>query len=221
MKPLKVLSDLIPIPSYSVIILCFFFPFFLIKCGDTTLMSIKGTDLVTGVSKQTMNERMKENLKQNSPFGSAFGNDSNDDSSSNTDNEYSPLDGSKDKQEKENIPPSPIIIITFLAAIAGIIIQVIKSIQKKYIYHIAISLIGLISLLTFYLTFQSKMEGMGNNKIGMGLGNGVTISYGFGTAFYICGAMFLLMLLFFGVFSYYLKNDPKAIYSPSDQNLES
>ncbi|MBP2616495.1 hypothetical protein [Chryseobacterium jejuense] len=220
MKPLKVLSDLIPIPSYTVIILCFFFPFFLIKCGDTTLMSIKGTDLVTGVSKQTMNERMKENIKKSSPFGSAFGNDS-DDTSSNTDSEYSPLNESNNKKDNENIPPSPFIIIAFLAAIAGIIIQVIKSIKKKYMYHIAVSLGGLISLLTFYLTFQSKMEGLGNNKIGMGLGNGVTISYGFGTAFYVCGALFLLILLFFGVFSYYLKNDPKAIYSSPNQNTES
>lgn len=220
MKPLKVLSDLIPIPSYTVIILCFFFPFFLIKCGDTTLMSIKGTDLVTGVSQQTINERMKENLKKSSPFASAFGNDSND-KSSNTDSEYSPLNESDNKKSKENIPPSPIIIITFLAAIAGIIIQVVKSIKKKYIYHIAISLVGLISLLTFYLTFQSKMEGLGNNQVGMGLGSGVTISYGFGTAFYVCGVLFLVLLLFFGVFSYYLKNDPKSIYSTPNQNTES
>lgn len=220
MKPLKALSDLIPIPSYTVIILCFFFPFFLIKCGDTTLMSIKGTDLVTGVSKQTMNERMKENLKKSSPFASAFGNESSD-QSSNADPEYSPLTDSKDKKDNENIPPSPFIIIAFLAAIAGIIIQVIKSITKKYMYHIAVSLLGLISLLTFYLTFQSKMEGLGNNKIGMGLGNGVTISYGFGTAFYVCGALFLLVLLFFGVFSYYLKNDPRAIYNSPNQNTES
>ncbi|UHO39401.1 hypothetical protein H5J24_04645 [Chryseobacterium capnotolerans] len=220
MKPLKVLSDLIPIPSYTVIILCFFFPFFLIKCGDTTLMSIKGTDLVTGISQQTMNERMKENLKKSSPFGSAFGNDSGD-KSSNSDSEYSPLNESNNKKEKENIPPSPIIIIAFLAAIVGIIIQVIKSIKKKYMYHIAISLVGLISLLAFYLTFQSKMEGLGNNQVGMGLGGGVTISYGFGTAFYVCGALFLVVLLFFGVFSYYLKNDPKAIYNSSNQKSES
>lgn len=219
MKPLKVLSDLIPIPSYTVIILCFFFPFFLIKCGDTTLMSIKGTDLITGVSKQTMNERMKENLKKTSPFGSAFGNDSSDESS-NTDSEYSSLNDSNPKKDKVNIPPSPFIIIAFLAAIVGIIIQVIKSIKKKYMYHISISLVGLVSLLTFYLTFQSKMEGLGNNQIGMGLGGGVTISYGFGTAFYICGVLFLLILLFFGVFSYFLKNNPKAIYGPADQSHE-
>lgn len=217
MKPLKVLSDLIPIPSYTVIILCFFFPFFLIKCGDTTLMSIKGTDLVTGVSQKALNERMKENLKKNSPFGSAFGNDSSD-KSSNTDSEYSPLNDSKDKKDKENIPPSPLIIIAFLAAIAGIVIHLIKSIKKKYRYHIFISLAGLVSLLVFYLTFQSKMEGLGNNKIGMGFGGEMTISYGFGTAFYVCGALFLLIILFFGVFSYFLRNDPKAIYGPPNQN---
>lgn len=220
MKPLKALSDLIPIPSYTVIILCFFFPFFLIKCGDTTLMSIKGTDLVTGVSKQTMNERMKESLKNSSPFGSAFGNES-DSSSSDSDSEYTPLTGSKDKKDNENIPPSPFVIIAFLAAVAGIIIQFMKSIKKKYMYHIIISLVGLVSLLVFYLTFQSKMEGLGNNKVGMGLGSGVTISYGFGTAFYLCGALFLVILLFYGAFSYYLKNDPKAIYGPSDQKTES
>lgn len=56
MKTLKMLSDFLPIPSYTVIILCFLFPFFLVKCGNVTLMSVKGTDLITGVSKQKMDE---------------------------------------------------------------------------------------------------------------------------------------------------------------------
>lgn len=221
MKPLKVISDLLPIPSYTVIILCFFFPFFLIKCGDTTLMSIKGTDLVTGVSQKAMSERMKENLKNSSPFGEAL-KDLPSDTSSNTDSEYSPLsNSSKDKNGNENIPPNPLIIIAFLAAIAGLIVQLIKSVRKKYLYHIIFSLIGFASLLIFYWTFQLKMEGMGNNKIGMGLGNNVTISYGFGTAFYLGTAVFLIILFFYGVFSYFLKNDPEAIYGPSKQNTES
>lgn len=221
MKPLKVLSDLIPIPSYTVIILCFFFPFFLIKCGDTTLMSIKGTDLVTGVSQKTMSERMKENLKKSSPFADAL-NGIPDDPSQNTDREYSPMNSdSKDKNNSENISPNPFIIISFLAAIVGIIVQLIKSVRKKYLYHIVVSLIGLASLLIFYLTFQAKMEGHGSNKIGMGFGDKVTISYGFGTAFYLCGVLFLILLLFYGIFSYFLKNDPEAIYGHSKQNTES
>ncbi|HCN48495.1 MAG TPA: hypothetical protein DIT10_05285 [Chryseobacterium sp.] len=221
MKPLKVLSDLIPIPSYTVIILCFFFPFFLIKCGDTTLMSIKGTDLVTGVSQKAMSERMKENLKKSSPFADAL-NGIPDDPSQNTDREYSPMNSdSKDKNNTENISPNPFIIISFLAAIVGIIVQLIKSVRKKYLYHIVVSLIGLASLLIFYLTFQAKMEGHGSNKIGMGFGDKVTISYGFGTAFYLCGVLFLILLLFYGIFSYFLKNDPEAIYGHSKQNTES
>lgn len=218
MKPLKVLSDLLPIPSYTVIILCFFFPFFLIKCGDTTLMSVKGTDLVTGVSKKAINERMKENLKKSSPFGSAFGNDNNT-KSSDTDIEYSPLDDSK--KDNENISPNPFIIIAFLMAVTGIIIQLIKSVRKKYLFHIVFSVIGLASFLAFYCTFQSKMEGMGNNKIEMGFGSGVSISYGFGSAFYLAGILFLIILLFYGIFSYFLKNDPEAIYGSSQSNTDS
>jgi membrane protease YdiL (CAAX protease family) len=127
---------------------------------------------------------------------------------------------SKDKNGSENIPPNPFIIIAFLAAIAGIGGQLIKSIRKST-YHIVVSLIGLASLLIFYLTFQAKMEGHGSNKIGMGFGDKVTISYGFGTAFYLCGVLFLILLLFYGIFSYFLKNDPEAIYGHSKQNTES
>ncbi|RQO37911.1 hypothetical protein DBR39_13565 [Chryseobacterium sp. KBW03] len=222
MKPLKALSDLLPIPSYTVIILCFFFPFFLIKCGDTTLMSVKGTDLVTGVSKKAINERMKESLKKSSPFGAAFGNDKAEaDTSSDTDIEYSPLNEPKDKKDHQNISPNPFIIITLLAAIAGIVVQVMKNIRKKYLYHIILSIIGLASLLIFYLTFQSNMEGFGNNKMAMGFGSDISISYGFGTAFYLCAVLYLFVLLFYGVFSYFLKNDPQAIYGSTKQNTES
>ncbi|WP_284357699.1 hypothetical protein [Elizabethkingia anophelis] len=103
MKPLKVISDLLPIPSYSVIIICFFFPFFLVKCGSTTLVSVKGTDLITGISKEKMNKQMKETLKKDSPFGS-FGNDNSTDESG-----YTPMD--KSDNSKGNIPPNPFIII--------------------------------------------------------------------------------------------------------------
>ncbi len=65
------------------------------------------------------------------------------------------------------------------------------------------------------------MESFGNNKTGMGLGSSVSISYGFGTAFYLAGVLFLIILLFYGVFSYFLKNDPEAIYGPPKQNAES
>ncbi|REC49410.1 hypothetical protein [Chryseobacterium pennipullorum] len=204
MKWLKTVSDFIPIPGYTVIILCFFFPFFLVKCGDTTLMSIKGTDLITGVSRQTMNERMKEHVKKSSPFAAAFGNDI-DRLYSDTDNNRSPLSDSRDKKDNENIPPNPPVIVAFLAAIAGIIISLIKSIKKKHTYQVLCSLVGFVSLLVFYLIFQNKMEGFGDNKMGLGLGGGVSITYGFGTAFYLCGGLFLIIMICSLVFPYFLR----------------
>lgn len=89
MKPLKVIADIFPIPSYSTILLMFFFPFFLIKCGDTTLMSLKGTDLITGISKKDLSKRMGDELKKDTFLGGLM-----NDKEKNTDN-YAPLDSEK------------------------------------------------------------------------------------------------------------------------------
>ncbi|KUY31154.1 hypothetical protein [Elizabethkingia ursingii] len=208
MKPLKVISDLLPIPSYSIIIICFFFPFFLVKCGSTTLVSVKGTDLVTGISKEKMNRQMKETLKKDSPFGS-FGNDNSSDEVG-----YSPMD--KSDNSKGNIPPNPFIIIPLLSAVLGIILHAIRSIRKKYIYHIVLSAIALICLSVFYWTFQSQMNGLGDYKVGFG--SDLSITLGFGGAFYICSLLFAILLLFHCIFVYFLRNNPEAIYGPKKPN---
>ncbi|UKB82768.1 hypothetical protein LF887_17350 [Chryseobacterium sp. MEBOG06] len=62
---------------------------------------------------------------------------------------------------------------------------------------------------------------MGNNKIEMGFGSGVSISYGFASAFYITGIFFLIILLFYGIFSYFLKNDIETVYEPCRHRTES
>ncbi|RXM49128.1 hypothetical protein BOQ64_23110, partial [Chryseobacterium sp. CH25] len=49
--------------------------------------------------------------------------------SSDTDIEYSPLKEPKDKKDNQNIPPNPFIIIALLAAIAGIIVQLMRNIR--------------------------------------------------------------------------------------------
>ena len=58
MRLLKIISDLLPIPSYTVILICFFFPFITIKCGTTELVSVTGFDYVVGTD---MKEKMKDN----------------------------------------------------------------------------------------------------------------------------------------------------------------
>lgn len=219
MKPLKVLSDLLPIPGYTVIILCFFFPFFLIKCGDTTLMSIKGTDLVTGISKKAMDERMKESIKKSSPYASSSIDDGNEDAP--VKDEYAPMDDHQETgKDKKDISPSPFIIISFVMAVAGIIIHLLKNVRKKHLYHLIFSVTGLIGFLLFYLGFQSKMEDMGNNKLGMGLEGKISISYGFGTAFYIASVVFFMLILFYGIFIYFLKNSPESVYGIQEQDEE-
>lgn len=219
MKPLKALSDLLPIPSYTVIILCFFFPFFLIKCGDTTLMSIKGTDLVTGISKKAMDERMKESIKKSSPYASSSIDDGHEDAP--VKDEYAPMDDRHETgKDKKDISPSPFIIISFVMAVAGIIIHLLKSVRKKHLYHLSFSVTGLIGFLLFYLGFQSKMKDMGNNKLGMGLEGKISISYGFGTAFYIASVVFFMLILFYGIFIYFLKNSPELVYGLQKQDEE-
>lgn len=220
MNSLKALSHLLPIPGYTVIILCFFFSFFLIKCGNTTLMSVKGTDLVTGISKKAMDERMKESIKKSSPYASSSINDRNEDASAKEG--YAPVDDRQEAgKDKKDISPNPFIIISFVMAVAGITIHLIKGIRKKYIYHLIFSVAGLFGFLLFYLNFQSKIEDMENSKLGMGLEGKISISYGFGTAFYIASLMFIMLILFYGVFIYFLKNNPEPVYGIQEPDEES
>ena len=68
MKALKIISDLFPIPSYAVIIICFFFPFLTIKCNTTELVSVTGFDYVIGndvkdkMEKSEMAKTIKEKM---------------------------------------------------------------------------------------------------------------------------------------------------------------
>lgn len=212
MKPLKIIADIFPIPSYSTILLMFFFPFFLIKCGDTTLMSLKGTDLITGVSKKELSKKMGDELKKDSILG-GFMNEN--EKEKNNDN-YAPLDseknlGNNSLNENENIPPSPFVIIAFLMAMVGLVISLIKVLKNKHIYHIVFSLIGFISLLVFYIGFESKLGGLGNNDIGFDAYK-MSISYGFGTAFYVALILFIINVAFYGLFQYFHSNNPEMIY---------
>ncbi|NPA09948.1 MAG: hypothetical protein GXO46_13235 [Chlorobi bacterium] len=192
MKTLKMLSDFLPIPSYTVIILCFLFPFFLVKCGNVTLMSVKGTDLITGVSKQKMDERMRESIKKSSPYASSVSNQEDRPSSS---------DDSQKESDKGDISPNLFVILSFLMAVAGIAVQLMKTIQNKSLYHLGFSVTGLLGFLGFYLSFKAKMEDL-EHTTGMGMDGKINIAYSFGEAFYIAAALFSVVFLFFGIYSY-------------------
>lgn len=171
-----------------VIILCFFFPFFLIKCGNTTLMSVRGTDLVTGISKKAMDERVKENIRKNAPYASSPNQED-------TDEHDSPDRVNGNDSGKGDISPNPFIIVAFLAALAGITVQAVRRIGNKALWNMALSAAGLTGFVFFYLGFRSKMEAMENNQLAEGLGSKISIIYSFGTAFYIAALVFLVILL--------------------------
>jgi hypothetical protein len=69
MKKLKVLSDLLPIPTFTGIIICFFLPFLAVKCGDTTIVSMSGIDLVRGIDVKEKLEDSEFGRKMKDPLG--------------------------------------------------------------------------------------------------------------------------------------------------------
>ncbi|HCR76775.1 MAG TPA: hypothetical protein DIW37_10305 [Chryseobacterium sp.] len=155
-------------------------------------MSVKGTDLITGVSKQKMDERMRESIKKSSPYASSVSNQEDHSTSS---------DDSQEESDKGDISPNPFVILSFLMAIAGIALQLTKTIRNKYLYHLGVSVTGLFGFLRFYLSFKAKMEDL-EHTTGMGMDGKINIAYSFGDAFYVAAALFSVVFVFFGIYSY-------------------
>jgi len=117
MKKLKVLSDLLPIPTFTGIIICFFLPFLAVKCGDTTIISLSGMDLVRGIDMKEKVENSEFGKKMKDPFGtgnatSLWGNDEEeeeedydyeDDYESYADDEEVEVEDSVFNDEKEDL----------------------------------------------------------------------------------------------------------------------
>jgi hypothetical protein len=68
MKALKIIADILPVPSNGMILVAFFFSFFVVKCNDTSIMSVEGIDLVVG-STYDKETDMKDMLKGFETFG--------------------------------------------------------------------------------------------------------------------------------------------------------
>src|SRR4051812_46130966 len=109
MKQLNKLRDLLPVPSFSVIIICFFFPFIVVNCGGKSILSISGTQLVTG-SKIDASKINKDKL-MNSFLGdetSALLNKNTDTKANDEnvkDNEEAPADNSTAEETADPLMP--------------------------------------------------------------------------------------------------------------------
>ena len=207
MRALKIISDLLPIPSYTVILICFFFPFITIKCGTTELVSVTGFDYVVGTD---MKEKMKSNefsKKMQEKLGKDLFDTTQDTSVDEDGNpkktEGLPLPAETADEKNSRIAMMIMMGIPFLMAIAGLIFSFIR-IKRKGLLHIIFSAIGFLVLLIFGIIIKSSSELNAVSSMADGMGGGM-ISIGMGTAYYMATILFLLIIMFFGM-EKYLKN---------------
>lgn len=223
MRILKIISDLLPIPSYTVILICFFFPFITIKCGSTELVSVTGFDYVVGTD---MKEKMKNNDFAKS-MQKKLGKDLFD--TAEDINESVNEDGIPVKQKDSMLPEDTkeekqsrigmmiMMGIPFLMAIIGLIISFIK-IRRKALFHIIIASIGFLIMLTFGIIIKSSDEMNAVTSMADGMGGGM-ISIGIGGAYYFATILFLIIIMYFGM-EKYLKNLYKEEQEIREEALE-
>jgi len=209
MRLLKIISDLLPIPSYTVILICFFFPFITIKCGTTELVSVTGFDYVVGTD---MKEKMKDNdfakSMQKKLGKDLFDtpediNDSVDEDGVPVKQKESMLPEDTQEEKQSRIGMMVMMGIPFLMAIIGLIISFVK-IRRKALFHIIIASIGFLIMLTFGIIIKSSDEMNAVSSMADGMGGGM-ISIGLGGAYYFATILFLLLIMYFGM-EKYLKN---------------
>jgi len=223
MKTLKIISDLLPIPSYTVILICFFFPFITIKCGTTELVSVTGFDYVAGTD---MKEKMKDN-EMVKGMQKKMGKDLFNSESENTDavdENGNPTPAKENvhpedtQEEKKNRITMMIMMgIPFLMAIGGLIITFLK-LRSKFIFHIIVSSIGFLVMLSFGIIIKSSDELNAVTSMADGMGAGM-ISIGLGSAYYFATILFLLIIMYFGI-EKYLKNIYKKEQETREELLE-
>lgn len=212
MRALKIISDLLPIPSYTVILICFFFPFITIKCGTTELVSVTGFDYVVGTD---MKEKMKNNefaKGMQEKLGKNLFDTPTEEDSTAVDEDGNPIEAKGQglpfpeetaDEKKSKVTMMIMMGIPFVMALVGLIFSFVRT-KRRGLLHIIISTIGFLVLLIFGIIIKSSSELNALSSMADGMGSGM-ISIGMGTAYYFATILFLLVIMFFGM-EKYLKN---------------
>lgn len=212
MRALKIISDLLPIPSYTVILICFFFPFITIKCGTTELVSVTGFDYVVGTD---MKEKMKNNefaKGMQEKLGKNLFDTPTEEDSTAVDEDGNPIEAKGQElpfpeetadEKKSKVTMMIMMGIPFGMALVGLIFSFVRT-KRRGLLHIIISTIGFLVLLIFGIIIKSSGELNALSSMADGMGSGM-ISIGMGTAYYFATILFLLVIMFFGT-EKYLKN---------------
>ncbi|MFY8186598.1 MAG: hypothetical protein ACOVLC_01445 [Flavobacterium sp.] len=210
MNKLKVLTDLLPIPSFAVVVFCFLLPFIVIKCGDTEIASVSGFDLVQG-------KDMKENFKDGE-MSNMLGNNFKEnylDKSSEDEN----VDENGEEKETH---PNYLLLISLFMAINGFIVSFLKF-KAKPTLLLVFSLVGLLGMAIFALVFfnaeEMKQISSSSGQFGSGILK-INLSYGYWVAIFF----FLVYPVLFGLNKYFeklkLEDDKSAVSQVNQVNQE-
>lgn len=141
MKILEIIARLLPLPLNALVILCFFFSFFLVKCNESTLVSIEGIDLVVG-----------SDMKAESELSELF-----NQSSMNPEEQQVPQD------EEQPIAPHPLAILALAMAVIAIA-MVFLPVKQHATIQIFLSIIGFFSLLMLIWLFRQQYADLGSRS---------------------------------------------------------
>lgn len=229
MKAIKILSDLLPIPSYTVIIICFFFPFLTIKCNTTELVSVTGFDYVIGndvkdkMEKSEMAKTIKEKMGKDmfdtkvetdsiSEDGEGIVSDEAEESGN-----LSDLSKSTKDEKMAKVLFFVIMTVPLIMAISGLIVSFTRS-KRKGLFHIIFSTIGFIFLLSYGIMIKSSGDINSISSMGDGIGAGM-ISIDLGNAYFVATIFFLIVVMFFAMVKY-LKNLDKKEQENHEETFE-
>lgn len=149
---------------YGIILICFFLPFVNLSCSGQTIMKLTGFQLITGTE-----------VKQPDMFGQdMFGQNNN----------------TMDKKSEE-IEAQPMALFAFLAALAALLVSLVKK-KPTAIITVVISVLGFIFLLLLKINIDGDAE---LNAGGQGV---ITLDYQFGYWFsfllFLAGAVLNWMI---------------------------
>jgi hypothetical protein len=195
MKYLKIISDILPLPSYSVIIICFFFPFMTISCGGNEIASMTGFEIAKGTDfkkKMSESEFVKNYKEKLGGLDSA-----------------SLDEGTSDTDESQKSKPVRLLFIPFFLAILGLVISFVKF-KRRAVVHIILSILGFLCLLFFGVVFQNSDELNSVNSLGSrlsstGLGEDM-LAIKLKNAYYFSCVLFAIVFSFYAFELYYRKN---------------
>lgn len=142
------ISRFINAGGFAFILICFILPFISIKCNTTTLVTIKGYDMVFG----------KKNYLgvSDNPFGQKDDNNTTETIKPGT--EITPDTSAEKEDDDRNLEPSPFMIVLLLLAVAGIIVAFAARASQTGVAGLILSGMFLLALLVFVISMNSEAD---------------------------------------------------------------